>query len=317
MGVFESRSNSYVVPSAGDGSASVREIGEYKVDGLIGEGGYSKVVAAHGPKNKRVALKLFNSEDNFEREVTIHRAAQRFMPNAVPLLGHDTFIPNDEPTQSAIGYAVMERADMTVWDAGILDVNTALDIIEQSAEGLGMLHEKLGLPHCDVTPANLLIAGDVVWIADFGGATYPDEEVELQLTPSYSAPELLQGEVSPAVDQYGLGVTLFEAIHGTPPFPADALETYETMVLSDDYQQKLTARIKDAELPAELEGSVKRALHPNPRMRFPSVTTFAEDLLDRRREALESVGQQPVVVYDMNRQNAYRDRTQQVPQLAF
>jgi len=96
--------------------------------------------------------------------------------------------------------------------------------IRQIAEGLATLHER-GYIHRDLKPSNVMVTRvQRVVILDFGlsGELTPDDDNGFEPfigTPTYMAPE--QGHRSsgaPASDWYAVGVMLFEALTGRPPF---------------------------------------------------------------------------------------------------
>ncbi|MFU8852687.1 serine/threonine-protein kinase [Micromonospora sp. SL1-18] len=105
----------------------------------------------------------------------------------------------------------------------------AVKIGRQIAEALAAAH-RLGIVHRDITPANVMMTGVGVKVLDFGIATRvgaPDEDEDGGTfgTPAYVAPERLDGApAQPATDVYSLGVLLFEALTGQPPYPADTWE---------------------------------------------------------------------------------------------
>jgi serine/threonine protein kinase len=90
-------------------------------------------------------------------------------------------------------------------------------------------HEK-GIIHRDIKPANLYYRnpeGSDVVIGDFGISSIMEEMSKLHKTQTasrttgYAAPEVLSGMITPKMDYYALGITLWELLTGKDPFTMD------------------------------------------------------------------------------------------------
>lgn len=118
--------------------------------------------------------------------------------------------------------------------AGALDWPLAAALGRDVAAALAALHERQ-VVHRDLKPQNVLLdARGAVRLADFGlsrwrraPAAIPTEVSltatgEAMGTPLYMAPEQFEDAktVGPAADLYSLGVIVFEALAGRPPFSA-------------------------------------------------------------------------------------------------
>jgi len=108
---------------------------------------------------------------------------------------------------------------------GPIRIDEADALVDALCGGLGAAHDH-GVFHGDLKPAN------VVWpstkqprLVDFGaskilGLDRLTATGEISGTPAYMAPEVLtgKGSVDERLDVYGLGVLLYEALSGKPPF---------------------------------------------------------------------------------------------------
>ncbi len=137
--------------------------------------------------------------------------------------------PLDTPTEATIsakGSAARSAPDESGdGDTGQLDLRRLRAGMRQIAEGVAAVHAA-GMLHRDIKPSNVLVAEDGrVVLLDFGLVTElaeearADDERPLEGTPTYMSPE--QGarlRLTPASDWYSVGVLLFVALTGRPPF---------------------------------------------------------------------------------------------------
>ena len=148
----------------------------------------------------------------------------------------------DVVTEGGRPWIVMELldarslADMVIEDGplaprAVAKIGIALLGALEVAHAIGVLHR-------DVKPANVLIAADGRCVlTDFGVARMP---TDVQLTtpgmvlgsPHFISPERAMGsDFGPPSDLFSLGVTLYTAVEGRPPFDrGDPIETMHAVV---------------------------------------------------------------------------------------
>jgi serine/threonine protein kinase len=157
-------------------------------------------------------------------------------------------------------------------------VADALDFAGQAANALAAAHEE-GIVHGALTPDNLFLVPDLsvargerVKVLDFGAGrlrgvgTGQVGDAAPADSSLYLAPEQCAGAAAPAIDQrtdiYALGALLYHMLCGSPPFPAGVacLE-----------RPPRRPRSLDAEIPAQVETAILRALAADPAERFASM----------------------------------------------
>ncbi|WP_405113818.1 protein kinase [Micromonospora sp. NBC_01405] len=219
--------------------------GRYSLRSAVGNGGMGTVWRATDTLLRRdVAVKevilppgLAPSDRDamYERTLREARAAAAIQHPAVVQV-------YDVVTEGGRPWIVMELldarslADMVIEDGpvaprAVAKIGIALLGALEVAHAIGVLHR-------DVKPANVLICTDGRCVlTDFGVAKLP---TDVQLTtpgmvlgsPHFISPERAMGqEFGPPSDLFSLGVTLYTAVEGRPPFDkGDPIETMHAVV---------------------------------------------------------------------------------------
>lgn len=204
------------------------EIAGYRIVRTIGEGGMATVYLAERIEDGReAALKVLRGElaesDDYRRRFLRESgyAALLDHPNVVKLLS-----AGEDGETLYIAMEYIEGTDLhKLIREGGLGRERALGILGQVAAALDAAHEA-GLLHRDVKAANVLVAGNRAWLADFGLSKHTARD-SIALTGigtfvgtiAYTAPEqIMSEEVGPAADVYSLGCLLVECMTGEPPF---------------------------------------------------------------------------------------------------
>ncbi|MBL8898416.1 MAG: protein kinase [Planctomycetes bacterium] len=159
-------------------------------------------------------------------------------------------------------------------------------LLAETAEALEHAHQN-GVLHRDVKPANLLIdERGAARLVDFGVARLADEAALTATggfagTPLYAAPEQISrehGALDGRTDVYALGVVLYEALVGAPPYElrdgADSREIFECVLREVPVEAHRRAPL----VPWELSVIAAKALEKRAEHRYPSAAAFAADL---------------------------------------
>jgi len=150
-------------------------------------------------------------------------------------------IDHDAPTVDSIENGVIKPVAAV---RGHCDEPRLRGALSQLAQGLVALHRR-GKVHRDVKSSNVMVAEDGrVVIVDFGTVADVDEVSEYVTgTPSHIAPEQVAGaRAGAAADWYGMGVLLYEALTGRPPFAGSSAEILEQKQVLEPVPPRMLAR---------------------------------------------------------------------------
>jgi serine/threonine protein kinase len=220
--------------------------GRYRLDGWLGRGGMGAVWQAHDTLLGRdVAIKevylpgagygpVDADEPAVRRAMREAQAAARLRHPGIVTV-HDVVVQDGRPwiVMELVGGGSLTAA---VREHGLLSEFRCAAIGIQVLDALRAAHRQ-GVLHRDVKPANILLDGDRVVLTDFGIAAL-DDATGLTATgqmigsPSYLAPERINGRPATAAsDLWALGVTLYTALTGRPPFQGEDTQSTLAAVL--------------------------------------------------------------------------------------
>jgi len=244
----------------------------------VAEGGTAQVWRVSREGDARAVLKVLRAE---LREEADWRARLLREADALRAVKHENVVALLDAGTTASGepFVVMPEVEGETLRARLdrekkLDERDAWRALRPIAEALAAAHEA-GVVHRDVKPDNVIVSSSGAKLVDFGLARKENVPKVTATgapigTPTYMAPEQWWNQaVGPAADQYALGVTLFEAIAGAPPF-SDA--SFAELVSS--HVSKPAPRLEPA---SDRAGAfVARLLEKDPAARFPSMRAAIE-----------------------------------------
>src|SRR5687767_4986361 len=274
------------------------QIGSYRIEREIGEGGMSHVYVGRTvaqtvvlPKGYSVVLKVMSEElagdatarKRFIKEAQIlsklrHRYITRFYE----------FINNDAGAVLVMEFVEGTPVDVLLTERGALSISDAISVGQCLLEALVYAHGK-GIVHRDIKPANLIRENaGVVKVTDFGiakikegggatGQTVLTKSGFLLGTPHYMSPEQIREpkDAGAKCDIYSAGVVLYEMLTGTLPFNSRSLPKLIDAIYRGDKPLPSSLR---PEIDGALEEIVLKSMHARHEQRYESAREFYEAL---------------------------------------
>jgi serine/threonine protein kinase len=303
----------------------IRQVGKYKLIGVLGEGGIAVVYeGVHPGLGRAVAIKMLSHTqvyhphfaDRFRNEAKI--IAQLRHPNIVEVY--------DTEEAYATFFIIMEKLKGR-------DLEVALDkgrkftpdevrsVLFQMASALDYAHNK-GVVHRDVKPSNIFLSAEgQVKLTDFGIALVPDMERELFVSerqalgsPLYMSPEQAMAKtIDGRTDIYAMGILAYEMLTGFPPFDDDD----PRQVLRMHVRKPMpSVRMRCPSVPDDLELFINKSTAKSPDDRFQSASEII-DFFEGGTELLHQLSVQTLsFVYKDAQKGEVDDLVDAVKQMA-
>jgi len=277
------------------------KIGKYKIIRLIGEGGMASVYEAeHEMLGTKVAIKVLNPilsanaqiKERFRNEAKLMASLDH--PNITKVIDFD-----EQPQQLSIVMEFLNGEDLNdkIKRNGPLSEKEITDVFSQTLSAFQYAHEK-GIVHRDIKPSNIFILKNGhVKILDFGIAKLFGQGNEMTQTgtqmgtPIYMSPEQVKADksIDHRSDIYSLGVTMFYAINGKPPYNSDTDSQFD--IFNKIVFEPLP------ELPSDrgsLIDFVKKACQKDREQRFQSCREWIE-LLNSKKSTITVSKDKPII----------------------
>jgi serine/threonine protein kinase len=260
--------------------------GRYRVMHRVGEGGMANVFfGVQSSIDSPVVIKVLHSHlardgemrERFKREA--ESAAKLFHPHICPILDFGIV---DDVISLVMPYLARGTLNDRIGGHRSLTAEATAAITAQVATGLDYAHRR-GLVHRDIKPDNILFdEDDNAIITDFGIATAHFRSRvtgsgNVMGTPHYMSPEQARGKLLDGrSDLYALGVVMYEALLGFPPF--DGADIY-----SISYKHVTEMAVPpdevDSRIPSVLSAIVMKCLEKKAPARYQRGNELADALI--------------------------------------
>ena len=268
-------------------------IGKFRIIATLGGGSQGAVYRARDMwLGREVALKVLHPHlatpdlvERFRREARIIASVPHPNIAGVSEIGeHDGF------HCIAIEYIPHSLAELMA--RGALDVNLAVSIAYQTALALEAARtSESAITHHDVKPDNILLTSldvnPIVKLIDFGiahaeGMTSITQTGSQWGTPLYMPPEQWAGERGDTrSDIYSLGVVLYHALAGRPPFNSDAANNVAKQTeIARQHQQTAAPPLRSmrGDVSEALDAIVAKCMAKQPSARYQTPGELANEL---------------------------------------
>lgn len=287
----------FIEDSASDVAAALlaesrpTQVGQYKIETLLGVGGMGEVYLAEDTRLKRkVAIKFLSpfQKPNQQGQRRLLREAR-----AAAKLDHPNVCAIYEVNEGGRPFIVMPYVEGETLDLRMkrqrLGLFEALSIATQVADALAEAHAQR-VVHRDIKPANIIITPrGQAKVMDFGLAKMSANEdgreahASVLTTPGliigtlpYMSPEQVKGEeLDERTDIFSFGVMLYEMLTGNQPFECESGAATAAAILTH-VPPPVSYFLPDS--PVELPQIVQKCLEKDLASRSQTMSRVASDL---------------------------------------
>ncbi len=293
--------------------------GKYKIESVVGEGGFALVYKAmHLVWKRPVAIKAFRAladleesqratlVEEFIREGAL--LAELSERSAAIVQARDVGTLTTKKGEH-VPYMILEWLDGSTLESVLHDelgrgvslrsLSEAVALLNPVAEALALAHKR-GIAHRDVKPANIFVMGEArgecaLKLLDFGIAKVVADAQKMSgafsktgghvtsFTPAYGAPEQFSrthGSTGPWTDVFSFALVVTEVLCGKAPLDGDTF--VQLGFCSADHRRRPTPRNLGAVVPDAVEAIFAKAVAVSPEERYQT----AGDFWNALREAL-------------------------------
>jgi eukaryotic-like serine/threonine-protein kinase len=259
--------------------------GRFYLQELINRGGMAEIWLATDQQSQTYALRRMHKTGRFD-----FASKKRFLRGCEILSkihNHEYVIGYVEHGKiDSAPYLLMEYVEGSnlklLQSRGdeVLDQNVGNVLIDM-AVALEHVHDS-GFMHLDFKPENVMVSRNGnVRLIDFDLALpIPKAPIKLSKnpgTPSYMAPEQLKRQgIDHRVDIFAYGVTAYELLTGSKPFPGETPE--EVLRQQLDIHFLAAPRDLNQDIPPALEKTILKCLERDPNKRHPIMSVLVHEL---------------------------------------
>jgi serine/threonine protein kinase len=259
-----------------------KQIGKYTITRFIGEGGMASVYEGeHEALGTKAAIKILNPilsankqiRERFKNEAKIMASLDH--PNITRVLDYEE---GDNYLAIAMELLIGEELGERIKRIGKLSDEEIKRIFEQILAAFQYAHG-MGIVHRDIKPSNIFILSNgTVKILDFGIAKLFGHGNEMTQTgtqigtPVYMSPEQVQADkcIDHRSDIYSLGVTMFYALSGKPPYDINTNSQFDIFI------KIVYEPLPELESNSYFADLIRKACHKDREQRFQSCEDWIE-----------------------------------------